>query len=113
MLGAAIESPVGSGQRVNTRQVMLFSERGVYKPGDTLFLKGIVRDDGKKGMAIPAGAKVKLEAFDPKLSRIVELRYFGGLTLEEAGEVLGTSTTAVWRDWNTARAWLYNELHGR
>jgi len=58
-------------------------------------------------------ALTKLEAFDPKLSRIVELRYFGGLTLEETGEVLGTSTTAVWRDWNTARAWLYNELQGR
>jgi len=58
-------------------------------------------------------ALTKLEAFDPKLSRLVELRYFGGLTLEETGEVLGTSTTAVWRDWNTARAWLYNELHGR
>jgi RNA polymerase sigma factor (TIGR02999 family) len=58
-------------------------------------------------------ALVKLEAFDPKLSRLVELRYFAGLTLEETGEALGTSTTAVWRDWNTARAWLYNELHGR
>jgi RNA polymerase sigma factor (TIGR02999 family) len=55
----------------------------------------------------------KLETFDPKLSRVVELRYFAGLTLEEAAEALGTSTTAAWRDWNTARAWLYNELQGR
>ena len=53
----------------------------------------------------------KLEAFDARLSRLVELRYFAGLTLEEAAEALGTSTTAAWRDWNTARAWLYNELH--
>lgn len=58
-------------------------------------------------------ALLKLEGFDPKLSRLVELRYFGGLTLEEAAEVLGTSTTAAWRDWNTARAWLYSELSGR
>src|SRR5262249_23498575 len=55
----------------------------------------------------------KLEAFDPKLSRLVELRYFAGLTLEESADVLGTSTTSAWRDWNTARAWLYNELHQR
>src|SRR5262245_27470477 len=55
----------------------------------------------------------KLEGFDPKLSRLVELRYFAGLTLEEAANVLGTSTTAAWRDWNTAKAWLYNELNGR
>jgi RNA polymerase sigma factor (TIGR02999 family) len=54
----------------------------------------------------------KLEAFDPHLSRVVELRYFGGLTLEEAAEVLGSSTSSVWRDWNTARAWLYAELGG-
>jgi RNA polymerase sigma factor (TIGR02999 family) len=57
-------------------------------------------------------ALTKLEGFDPKLSRVVELRYFGGLTLEETAEVLGTSTTVAWRDWNTARAWLYNELSG-
>jgi RNA polymerase sigma factor (TIGR02999 family) len=55
----------------------------------------------------------KLEAFDARLSRLVELRYFAGLTLEESAEALGTSTTAAWRDWNTAKAWLYNELHGR
>src|SRR5262245_10071115 len=52
----------------------------------------------------------RLETFDAHLSRIVELRYFGGLTLEETAEVLGVSTTQVWRDWNTARAWLFGEL---
>jgi RNA polymerase sigma factor (TIGR02999 family) len=57
-------------------------------------------------------ALTRLERFDPQLSRIVELRYFGGLTLEEAGEVLGVSTSAAWRDWNTARAWLFDELRG-
>ena len=44
------------------------------------------------------------------LSRLVELRHFGGLTLEEAGQVLGISTTSAWRDWNTARAWLFDAL---
>jgi RNA polymerase sigma factor (TIGR02999 family) len=55
-------------------------------------------------------ALTRLEALDPQLSRIVELRYFGGLTLEESGALLGLSTTAVWREWNTARAWLLAEL---
>jgi RNA polymerase sigma factor (TIGR02999 family) len=54
----------------------------------------------------------RLEQVDPRLSRVVELRYFGGLTLEETAEVLGTSTTSAWRDWNTARAWLYDALSG-
>lgn len=57
-------------------------------------------------------ALTRLEGVDPHLSRIVELRYFGGLTLEETGQLLGISTTAAWRDWNTARAWLFAELHG-
>ena len=54
----------------------------------------------------------RLETLDPHLSRVVELRYFGGLTLEETGEILGVSTTVAWRDWNTARAWLFAELGG-
>ena len=41
---------------------------------------------------------------------MVELRYFGGLTIEEAAEVLGVAPATVKRDWATARAWLYREL---
>jgi RNA polymerase sigma factor (TIGR02999 family) len=52
----------------------------------------------------------RLETFDAHLSRIVELRYFGGLTFEETAEVLGISTTSAFRDWNTARAWLHDAL---
>jgi RNA polymerase sigma-70 factor (ECF subfamily) len=58
-------------------------------------------------------ALTRLEALDPQLSRVVELRYFGGLTLEETGGVLGISTTVAWREWNTARAWLFAELNRR
>jgi DNA-directed RNA polymerase specialized sigma24 family protein len=46
------------------------------------------------------------------LSRIVDLRYFGGLTLDETAEILGVSTTTAWRNWNTARAWLYDQMKG-
>jgi RNA polymerase sigma factor (TIGR02999 family) len=53
----------------------------------------------------------RLEGLDPRLSRVVELRYFAGLTFEEAAGALGVSVTTAWRDWNTARAWLYDRLH--
>lgn len=54
----------------------------------------------------------KLEAFDPRKSRIAELRFFGGLSLEEVGDVLGVSVATVERDWQAARAWLFNVLSG-
>jgi RNA polymerase sigma-70 factor (ECF subfamily) len=51
-----------------------------------------------------------LHAIDPRKSRVVELRYFGGLSIEEAAEVLGISTITVNRDWRIARAWLMREM---
>jgi RNA polymerase sigma-70 factor, ECF subfamily len=51
-----------------------------------------------------------LESFAPRHGRIVELRYFGGLSLQETAEVLGVSVGTVRRDWSLARAWLYREL---
>ena len=55
-------------------------------------------------------ALTKLEAFDPRKSRIAELRFFGGLSLEETGHVLDLSLATVERDWQTARAWLFKTL---
>ena len=52
----------------------------------------------------------QLEKLDPALARIVELRAFGGLTIEEAAHVLAVSPSTVKRDWRTARAWLTREL---
>ena len=51
-----------------------------------------------------------LAKMDERKSRIVELRYFGGLTVEETAQVLGISDKTVMRDWNLAKAWLYREL---
>jgi len=53
-----------------------------------------------------------LARLSERQARVVELRYFGGLTIEETGEVLGISPVTVKRDWATARAWLYRELSG-
>lgn len=52
----------------------------------------------------------RLAAFDPRKSRVVELRYFGGLTLPETAHVLEISQTTVDREWRAARAWLQAEL---
>ena len=54
----------------------------------------------------------ELESLDPERARLVELRYFGGLSLEGCGTVLGISTAAAYRDWMIARAWLYRRLTG-
>jgi len=51
-----------------------------------------------------------LTELDPQQSRIVELRYFAGLTIEDTSEVLGISPATVKRDWATARAWLQREM---
>ena len=52
----------------------------------------------------------ELADFDPQQSRIVELRFFGGLTIEETAEVLSLSPATIKREWSTAKAWLYHEL---
>ena len=54
----------------------------------------------------------RLAQLDPRQSQVVELRYFGGLTVEETAQVLGISAKTVKRDWSVARAWLRRELTG-
>jgi RNA polymerase sigma-70 factor, ECF subfamily len=53
----------------------------------------------------------RLAKLDERQSKIVELRFFAGMSEEEAGEVLGISARTVKRDWRIAKAWLYAELH--
>ncbi len=55
----------------------------------------------------------RLSGVDPQQCRIVELRFFGGLSIEETSEALGVSPATVKRDWTTARAWLHHELTTR
>jgi RNA polymerase sigma-70 factor, ECF subfamily len=52
----------------------------------------------------------RLAAFDPQQSRIVELRFFGGLSERETAELLGLGVRTVTRGWNMAKAWLYSQL---
>ena len=54
----------------------------------------------------------KLDGIDPDAARIVELRFFGGLTIEETAAALGVSAPTVKREWAVAKGWLYRELTG-
>jgi RNA polymerase sigma factor (TIGR02999 family) len=73
-----------------------------------------------ESIAMPGGKDLDLVALDdaledlthldPQQGRIVELRFFGGLTLESTARVLGISKATVSRDWNLARTWLHHEL---
>ena len=54
----------------------------------------------------------KLEELDPRLSQVVHLRFFAGLSVEQTAEVIGASARTVKRDWSFARAWLFKEMGG-
>jgi RNA polymerase sigma factor (TIGR02999 family) len=57
-------------------------------------------------------ALVALEAMDERKSKVVELRFFGGLNIEETAEVMAISPATVQREWSMAKAWLYREISG-
>jgi RNA polymerase sigma factor (TIGR02999 family) len=82
--------------------------------GSRLTLDEAAELSGSKGVDVLAldDALNELARMDPRQSRIVELRFFGGLSIQETSEVLGVSSATVERDWTSARAWLYREIGG-
>lgn len=66
-------------------------------------------DDGPDLVALDSALQ-RLSALDERQGKVVELRYFGGLSIEETAEVLETSPATVKRDWTLAKAWLHREL---
>ena len=70
---------------------------------------GIAQEQAVDLLALD-GALETLAEVDPQSSRVVELRFFGGLTIEETAQVMGISTPTVERGWRAARAWLHTEL---
>ena len=77
-------------------------------------LENIALVDNERGEDLVAldDAMTRLAEFDPRKAQVVEMRFFGGLSVEETAEVLKISAVTVMRDWSTARAWLYRELAG-
>ncbi len=69
-----------------------------------------VSKERAKEFVVLDDALKSLEEVDSRKSRIVELRFFGGLSVEETAEVLGLSPRTVLREWSLARAWLYQEM---
>jgi len=91
--------------------------RGYQKRGGgmrAVTLSNAINVSSEKGVDLIAldEALSALAELDPRQSKVVELRFFGGLTNEEAAEVLKVSVATVRRDWSLARAWLHRELKG-
>jgi RNA polymerase sigma-70 factor (ECF subfamily) len=89
--------------------------RGYHKRGGgahpvTLDEAAVVADDKGTDMVALDEALNSLAELDARQSRVVELRFFGGLSVDEAAEVLKVSPATVRRDWSLARAWLHREL---
>jgi RNA polymerase sigma factor (TIGR02999 family) len=72
----------------------------------------ILTEDPSDDLLAIDEALSRLSATDEQKGRVVELRFFGGLTNDEAASVLGVSSATVKREWRFARAWLYNDLTG-
>ena len=67
-------------------------------------------NEGAADLVALDDALTNLATIDPRKAEIVELKYFGGMTIEEAAEVLGVSTPTVERDWRMAKIWLHREI---
>jgi RNA polymerase sigma factor (TIGR02999 family) len=86
------------------------SKRGEGVPSVSIDeARDIAASEGMPVLALDQ-ALDRLEKVDAELARIVELRAFGGLTIEEAAHVLSVSPSTAKRDWRTAKAWLNREL---
>ncbi len=89
----------GEGQRPDSLEMLNLEGRSV--PAEVASEELISLDE----------ALDRLEALDPRRARVVECRFFAGLSVEETAHTLGISERTVKRDWRGARAWLYKELY--
>lgn len=93
----------------------LRAKRGRGRPATSLDEAGSIATDEAvdrvNAVALDAALR-KLEALDPQQARIVELRFFGGLTVEETASVAGVSSATVKREWAVAKGWLYRQMSG-
>ena len=86
------------GKRGGGAHVLPLDEGLVFAPAKSTAL--VALDDALKELAV----------FDPRKAQVVEMRYFGGMSVEETAEVLGVHPTTVKNDWRMAKMWLKNEL---
>jgi RNA polymerase sigma factor (TIGR02999 family) len=86
------------------------AKRGGGQPRVTLSEEVVGTTEPTVSLVALDDALRTLAAFDPQQSRIVELRFFGGLTVEETADVMGMSPRTIKREWRVAKAWLQREL---
>ena len=85
-------------------------KRGAGKERISLEAAGAMSRRPARDLVALDDALQSLSQFDERKAKVVELRFFGGMSVEETAEVLNVSSITVMRDWNTARTWLYREL---
>ena len=73
-------------------------------------VQALLPDSKERDLVALSDALSALAMFDARMGQVVELRFFGGLTVEETAEVLNVSPETVMRDWKTAKAWLLREI---
>lgn len=86
------------------------AKRGGGQTKISLHETAIIPDEHPEEIVALDEALTRLATLDERQSRIVELRFFGGRTIEETAQILALSAATVKRDWSMARAWLYREM---
>ena len=87
-------------------------KRGAGVRHVALELRPLIASDGSRDLVALDEALNELARMDARKARVVELRFFGGLSVDETAAALGISGPTVMRDWSSAKAWLYRELSG-
>jgi RNA polymerase sigma factor (TIGR02999 family) len=87
-------------------------KRGGNVPHVALEDAAVIGGDRDADLVLLDEAMNTLAQFDARKAQVVEMRFFGGLSVDETAEVLKVSPVTVMRDWSTAKAWLYRELAG-
>lgn len=88
----------------------LYAKRGAGAIHVSLDQATLVSNEPSAEVTALDEALTRLESIDPQQARVVELRFFGGLTIKETAEAMGISVDMVKREWSTAKAWLYREM---
>ncbi len=88
------------------------AKRGGDGAWDRVTLSGVAGEERELDLVDLDSALTELAALDERQSRIVELRFFGGLSIAQTAEVTGLSTATIEREWRAARAWLAGKLDG-
>jgi RNA polymerase sigma-70 factor (ECF subfamily) len=87
-----------------------YAKRGGGAQKISLEEAAVISDERAADLVALDEALISLAAIDPQQSRVVEMRFFGGLTIEETAEVLKLSVDMVKREWATAKAWLFHQM---